>query len=83
MATMRGRFASLDRFGELMMVGMMLVHHPGCSDDVYELLCHVSWPVWTPTNLIFPFLLPLIGVAIPFLFDRRLQAGAVTASLNE
>ena len=83
MATMRGRLASLDGFGKLTMAGMILVHHRGCSDDVYEWLCHMSWLVWTPTDLIFPFLLVIIGVAMPVLFDRRLQAGAATVLLNE
>jgi predicted acyltransferase len=41
---------------------------------VYEPLRHADWHGWTPTDLIFPFFLFIVGVAIPFGLGRRLDA---------
>ena len=36
---------------------------------------HAEWHGWTPTDLIFPFFLFIIGVAMTFSFDKRLAKG--------
>jgi predicted acyltransferase len=42
---------------------------------VYAPLRHASWHGWTPTDLVFPFFLFILGVAIPLALGRRLADG--------
>lgn len=51
---------------------MILVNNAGDWDKTYAPLEHADWHGWTPTDLIFPFFLFAIGVAIPFSFAGRL-----------
>ncbi len=70
-----GRLASLDAFRGLTIAGMILVNNPGSWEHVYPPLAHAEWHGWTPTDLIFPFFLFIMGVAMAFSFARRLDAG--------
>ncbi len=70
------RLASLDAFRGLTIAGMILVNNPGSWAHVYPPLRHAEWHGWTPTDLIFPYFLFIVGVAIPFSFARRLDEGA-------
>ena len=54
---------------------MILVNNPGSWQFVYPPLAHAAWHGWTPTDLIFPYFLFIVGVAIPFSFGRRLAVG--------
>ena len=54
---------------------MILVNNPGSSSHAYPALLHAPWHGWTPTDLIFPFFLFIVGVAIPFSLGRRMEAG--------
>ncbi len=67
------RLISLDVFRGLTIAGMILVNNPGSWSHVYAPLRHAEWHGWTFTDLIFPFFLFIVGVAIPF--SRRLQSG--------
>lgn len=69
------RLASLDVFRGLTVAGMLLVNNPG-SGAAYGPLEHAEWDGWTPTDLVFPFFLLIVGVAIPFAFARRREAGS-------
>ena len=60
---------------------MVLVNNPGTWRAVYPPLRHADWHGWTPTDLIFPFFLFIVGVAIPLALGRRLGAGEPRASL--
>jgi len=71
----QGRLESLDAFRGLTIAGMILVNNPGSWSHVYPPLLHASWHGWTPTDLIFPFFLFIMGVAIPFSFAKRLARG--------
>ncbi len=70
------RLLSLDAFRGLTIAGMILVNNPGSWSYVYWPLGHAQWHGWTPTDLIFPYFLFIVGVAIPFSFQRRLREGA-------
>jgi predicted acyltransferase len=48
---------------------------------VYAPLAHAEWHGWTPTDLIFPYFLFIVGVAIPFSFRRRIAEGAAKTDL--
>jgi predicted acyltransferase len=67
------RLESLDAFRGLTIAAMILVNNPGSWSYVYPPLAHAPWHGWTPTDLIFPYFLFIVGVAIPFSFARRLR----------
>ncbi len=60
------RLLSLDAFRGLTVAGMILVNNPGSWDHIYPPLEHAPWNGWTPTDLIFPFFLFIVGVSITF-----------------
>jgi predicted acyltransferase len=66
------RLASLDAFRGLTIAAMILVNNPGDWGHVYWPLLHVPWHGWTPTDLIFPFFLFMVGMSLTF--SRRLLA---------
>jgi predicted acyltransferase len=61
-----GRLESLDVFRGATIAAMMLVNNPGDWATVYWPLLHVPWHGWTPTDLVFPFFLFIVGVALTF-----------------
>jgi predicted acyltransferase len=69
------RLVSLDVFRGITIAGMVLVNNPGTWSHIYWPLKHAEWHGWTPTDLIFPFFLFIVGVAIPLAFGRRLESG--------
>ena len=69
------RLESLDVFRGLTIAAMILVNNPGSWSHVYPPLLHAAWHGWTPTDLIFPFFLFIVGVSIPFSFGKRLARG--------
>jgi predicted acyltransferase len=70
------RLQSLDAFRGITIAAMILVNNPGSWEHVYAPFRHAAWNGCTPTDLIFPFFLFIIGVAITFSFDRRRESGA-------
>jgi predicted acyltransferase len=58
------RLRSVDVFRGLTVAGMVIVNNPGDWNTVYAPLLHAEWHGWTPTDLIFPFFLFIVGVAI-------------------
>lgn len=60
------RLRSLDAFRGLTVAGMILVNNPGDWGHIYAPLRHAPWNGWTPTDLIFPFFLFIVGVSITF-----------------
>lgn len=69
------RLMSLDVFRGATIAAMMLVNNPGNWNAAYPPLLHAEWHGWTFTDLIFPFFLWIVGVAIPLSTARRLEQG--------
>src|SRR5687767_1737217 len=75
------RLVSLDVFRGITIAGMVLVNNPGSWGHIYWPLAHAQWHGWTPTDLVFPFFLFIVGVAIPLAFGNRLERGGSTRDL--
>jgi predicted acyltransferase len=69
------RLASLDAFRGLTIAGMILVNDPGSWQFVYPPLRHAEWHGWTPTDLVFPFFVFIVGVAISLALSRKKEEG--------
>lgn len=66
------RLGSLDVFRGVTIAAMILVNNAGDWGKTYRPLLHAEWHGWTPTDLIFPFFLFAVGIAIPYAFAGRL-----------
>jgi predicted acyltransferase len=75
------RLVSLDVFRGITIAGMILVNNPGSWEHIYWPLEHAQWHGWTPTDLVFPFFLFIVGIAIPLAFGKRLESGGSTRDL--
>jgi len=69
----QGRLRSLDVLRGATIAGMILVNNPGDWGKTFAPFLHAEWHGWTPTDLIFPFFLFVLGVAIPLAFASRLE----------
>jgi predicted acyltransferase len=79
--TTSDRLVSLDVFRGITIAGMVLVNNPGTWSAIYWPLEHAQWHGWTPTDLVFPFFLFIVGVSITLAFARRVEEGAVQRAL--
>jgi len=70
------RLVSVDAFRGMTILLMILVNNPGSWQTVYWPLLHAEWHGWTPTDLVFPFFLFIVGVAIVLAMKRRVDEGA-------
>ena len=74
---MASRIESVDVFRGATIAGMLLVNNPGSWSAIYAPLRHAEWHGWTPTDLIFPFFLFIVGITTelskkePLLILRR------------
>lgn len=69
------RLVSLDVFRGITIAGMILVNNPGTWAHIYPPLAHARWHGWTPTDLIFPFFLFIVGVAMTYSFNSMQKKG--------
>lgn len=69
------RLTSLDVFRGLTIAAMILVNNSGDGQHTYWPLEHAKWNGWTPTDLIFPFFLFIVGVSMVFSFSSRTARG--------
>ena len=75
------RLVSLDAFRGATMALMVLVNTPGDGAHVYGPLNHAEWNGWTPTDVVFPSFMWIVGVALTLSLSRRIAAGASRAQL--
>ncbi len=59
------RLISLDVLRGITIFMMVIVNNPGTWDAVYAPLLHAEWNGCTPTDLVFPFFIFILGAAIP------------------
>lgn len=70
-----GRLLSLDVFRGITVAAMILVNNPGDWGHIYPPLEHAEWHGCTPTDLIFPFFLFIVGVSLVYALDGVKQRG--------
>ncbi|PWB77733.1 MAG: DUF5009 domain-containing protein [Holophagae bacterium] len=76
------RLLSVDVFRGMTMVAMILVNNPGDGSTTYWPLQHARWHGWTPTDLVFPFFLFIVGVSIVLALRRRVDGGSPLRPLH-
>ncbi|MCF7221957.1 heparan-alpha-glucosaminide N-acetyltransferase domain-containing protein [Lysobacter sp. TLK-CK17T] len=60
---------------------MLLVNNPGDWGHVYAPLLHADWHGFTPTDLIFPLFLFIVGVSLSLALGRQLEKGVAAGVL--
>jgi predicted acyltransferase len=75
------RMVSIDALRGLTIAFMILVNNNGDEAHAYWPLKHAEWNGFTPTDLVFPTFLFLVGVATVFSTAARLAQGATKMSL--
>lgn len=65
------RLLSLDFFRGLTVAAMILVNNPGSWAHIYPPLEHAAWNGCTPTDLVFPFFLFIVGVSIAYAMGSK------------
>lgn len=76
------RIASVDALRGLTVAAMLLVNNPGDWGHVYAPLEHAAWHGCTPTDLIFPFFLFIVGVSAALAIGPRVDASAAPGPLQ-
>ncbi len=69
------RLLSLDVLRGITIVGMIVVNTPGSWGNVYAPLLHADWNGLTPTDLVFPFFLFMVGISITLALGKRKERG--------
>jgi predicted acyltransferase len=75
------RLLALDVFRGATIAAMLLVNNPGSWSSIYSPLRHAEWHGWTPTDLIFPFFLFIVGITTALSLQARRQHGASDSEL--
>jgi predicted acyltransferase len=58
----QSRIDAVDAMRGATVAAMLLVNNPGTWSAIYPPLRHAEWHGWTPTDLIFPFFLFIVGI---------------------
>lgn len=75
------RLLSLDAFRGLTILAMILVNNPGSWGNLYWPLGHAKWHGWTPTDLIFPFFLFIVGTSLAYSFRKYRDGDAIAPAV--
>lgn len=68
--TKTNRYVALDVLRGMTVAGMILVNNPGSWQYAFAPLRHSPWNGCTPTDLVFPFFLFIVGAAMAFSFAK-------------
>jgi predicted acyltransferase len=74
---MKQRLVSLDVLRGLTMVLMTIVNNPGDWEHVYAPLLHAEWHGCTPTDLVFPTFIFIVGVSVVLASPDKSSDGVV------
>ncbi len=77
------RYASVDVLRGLTVAAMLLVNDPGDWGHVWWPLEHAEWNGCTPTDLVFPLFLFIVGVSVSLAIVPRIEAGAAKAPIRQ
>ena len=77
------RLLSLDALRGLTIALMIVVNNPGSWSTVYAPLLHSDWHGCTPTDLVFPFFLFIVGTAMAFSFAKFENASGFNLALHK
>ncbi len=69
------RYLSVDFYRGLTIAFMLVVNTPGTWAHVFEPLLHADWHGCTPTDLVFPSFLFIVGVSMWFSFSKSADRG--------
>jgi predicted acyltransferase len=72
---------SLDVFRGLTIVGMILVNNPGNWGSIYWPMEHAPWFGWTPTDLVFPFFLFIVGTSLAYSLRKYVHGAEIDAAV--
>jgi predicted acyltransferase len=76
------RLRSLDVFRGITMMSMVFVNsHGGGHDYIYPGIDHGNWNNWGFADLVFPFFIFIVGVAVPYALSSRLARGVSEKTL--
>jgi predicted acyltransferase len=78
---MKERLVSLDAFRGATIALMVVVNSPGDGAHSYAPLKHAEWHGWTPTDVVFPSFLWIVGVAITLSLAKRVASGVPRSKL--
>lgn len=76
-----GRLLSLDAFRGLTILAMILVNNPGDWGQLYWPLGHAEWFGWTPTDLVFPFFLFIVGTSLAYSLRKYRHGAEIDAAV--
>lgn len=71
---MKDRLLSIDVLRGMTIFFMIIVNTPGSWSHVYAPLLHAKWHGCTPTDLVFPFFLFIVGVSMSISFRKYVDA---------
>lgn len=75
------RMISLDALRGFTIAAMILVNTPGSWSHIYAPLAHKSWHGITPTDLIFPFFIFIVGISIALALGKKISSGVAKQGL--
>jgi predicted acyltransferase len=72
---LKKRIESVDILRGVTIAAMILVNTPGTWGSVYAPFLHADWHGYTPTDLVFPFFLFIVGCSIAFAYNGKKGTG--------
>jgi predicted acyltransferase len=76
------RLHAIDALRGLAVAAMLFVNDPGSWEHVYWAFDHAHWHGCTPTDLVFPFFLFIVGVSLALSTGARLEQGTPADALR-